>query len=163
MEKIELLKVNIKNNRIDYKFEISDALKRFFTSPISFWVEYEEDLSSVPESIACIPFVENMLPLAWVTDAELIIPKLDEDYFRSIPETRKAFTEIYPHFGLKGKLVCNETEKNLSPNLPEDGSRKATSFFSGGAAGPSGRRPNKTLLGVLLKNSYQEENHGRTF
>ena len=61
--KIVVDKVKITSNRIEVIYTIEGEINKYFNQDEKcFWVEYTENISSVPESIAVIPFVCNVLP-----------------------------------------------------------------------------------------------------
>lgn len=130
MEKIIVRDVILKQNRIEYEVELSDYIAGAFNQPFEYWIEYDENIESVPKSIAIIPFVCNVLPIVWVADAELYVPEIDEDFLLSLEKTKKAYIDMYPDIGFKGKLSAGKVIKN--EKLFHNKKRKATAFFSGG-------------------------------
>ncbi|QIX18331.1 hypothetical protein FOB32_22670 [Burkholderia multivorans] len=93
-----------------------------------FFIEYDENVESVPESIAVIPFLCNVLPIAWMYDAEIIVPELDEDFFESIPGFKRGYEGMYRNVDLKGRVTPGRLVKN---ELPEN-AKGSLVFFSGG-------------------------------
>lgn len=126
MESIMLDKLMIHQNRVDYYFTPSKGLEKYFKHHILF-VEYDVNISDVPESILVIPFVANMMPLLWLTDSILWIKDIDRTFYDAIPRIKYAYQEIYPHFTLKGTIVPAKTTENIY--VPE---REAIQLFSGG-------------------------------
>lgn len=130
MERIIVRDVIFKRNRIEYKVELSDGIAGAFNNPFEYWIEYNENVESVPASIAIIPFVCNILPIVWVADAELCVSEIDEEFLFSLEDTKKAYTDMYPNIEFKGKLTVGKHIKNEKTFKNEK--RKATAFFSGG-------------------------------
>lgn len=81
MEKIIVSDVILNLNRIEYATQMSEGIANAFQKPFEYWIEYNENVESVPVSIAIIPFVCNVLPIVWVADAELYLPEIDEDFY----------------------------------------------------------------------------------
>lgn len=44
------------------------------------FLEYNYDISDIPNSILAIPFVSNVIPLVWITDSTILINELDESF-----------------------------------------------------------------------------------
>lgn len=128
MASISVDSVCVKSHRIEVLFEVSDDLRKYFSPMESvFWLEYSEDISKVTPSIAVIPFVCNVLPIVWLTDAKLIIPEIDQTFFNSIIEFKQGYIDMYPMLEFKGKV---EATKVVMNTYCCNGGKAA--FFSGG-------------------------------
>lgn len=108
-------------------FSLSANLNRYFNEPHLFRVEYSQDISGVPEGILVIPFITNVLPIIWLTDAVLHVPRLDRVFYDSIPEIKKGYADMSPMLTFKGRVEVGELEEHdVSP------SEQVAAFFSGG-------------------------------
>lgn len=127
--KNEITVNSIKNDghKIKYYYSVSGDWTNVFNLNEDFCIEYSCDISSVPDSIAIIPFLANVLPMAWVCNAQINIPVCDYDFYYSIPEFEKGYIDMYPMIELKGNLISEKLEKN---SLKKDNGSMA--FFSGG-------------------------------
>ena len=126
MEEIILHKV-VKNEKcISYEFAVTDGLKNYFSAK-SFIIEYPENIETVPDAIAAIPFVCNVLPIVWLTNSALQIKELDKAFYECIPNVRNGFETMFPESTFSGKV---DVEKILTCEIPGNGSSAA--FFSGG-------------------------------
>lgn len=119
--------VIITNNRIDYKYSVEGEVQEAFNNKEKFFVEYNYNISNMPESIAIIPLICNILPIIWLFDAEVYIKSCDEDFFNSIEEFKKGYIKMYPDLEFKGKIFAEKLVKN---SITE--SNGAICFFSGG-------------------------------
>ena len=117
----------IMGNRINYTYHISGEWKEAFLPDKEFFIEYSCDISSVPESIAVVPLLSNLLPVAWVYDAEIIVPSCDRDFYESIDMFKQGYKDMYPMLEFKGKVTADNLEKNVVSK--QDG---VAAFFSGG-------------------------------
>ena len=54
---------------ITIEFAVGDELEQYFKTNI-FQIEYSVDILDVPYGLAVIPFVCNVLPIVWLTDAK---------------------------------------------------------------------------------------------
>lgn len=125
---IKIEKVNIKENIIGVDYTVSEDLQKYFNMENKFKIEYGENIEDVPEEIAIIPFVSNVLPIIWLTNSTLEIENIDANYFKSIEETRKAFEQMYPKVEWKGKI---EVKKRIQRKR-STGEERNSIFFSGG-------------------------------
>lgn len=132
MERIELKNIEIKGNTIQYKYSVTETLKQYFSLGVPFKIEYSIkdlplDISEIPNSILAVPFVCNVLPIVWLTDAELIVPELDKDFYESIPEFKQGYIDMHKDASFKGIVSVGKVVENI----PAVTGRSA-SFFSGG-------------------------------
>jgi len=117
----------ISGNRIDYAYRVEGEWADAFQPEEAFFIEYGCDISSVPEGVAVVPLLANLLPMAWVHDAEIAVPVCDRDFFGSIEDFKRGYAEMYPMLEFKGKLTAGALEECR----PESGGG-ALAFFSGG-------------------------------
>ncbi len=127
---IKLNTIKITKNRVDFFYTVSEEIKKFFSSDLNFFYEYPEqyDLSRVPKSILAIPFVMNMMPLVWISNTELLVNRLDYDFYDSLQYVLTGFKRVHPDVAFCGKLTVKQLEKN---EYEVDHEKKAL-LFSGG-------------------------------
>lgn len=123
----------IKKTKIEQKiitnyYEVYGEWKQFFLDDREFVVEYSCSIGNVNPSIANIPFITNILPMAWLFDAELFIEEIDDDFFQCLPELKSGYMNMYPDMKFKGKVSPKRVVVNEKLNI--DGS---ACMFSGGA------------------------------
>lgn len=126
MSKIVLNRVDKHANTLRYDFSVSLELDVYFSGK-PFIIEYPESVEEVPDAVAIIPFVCNVLPIVWLTDSELILPDLDESFYKCIPNVKKGYEEMFPESVFAGKI----TVKQISACVKASSGRTAA-FFSGG-------------------------------
>ena len=133
MKKLDIIlsQIERKGHLVNYHFTVSRELEKFFKSDTLF-VEYDRDVTDVPDSILSIPFVSCLLAFSWVLDCNLWVREIDKTFYEYVPRIRDAYREIYDHFPLKGRfapaiLVNNELRSD------ETTKSKALLLFSGGA------------------------------
>ena len=126
MDGVILKDIKISNNHVDYHFEATGILKPYFSTDTMF-IEYQEDMSMVPESILAAPFVANIIPLMWATNTVMWVKELDQTFYDSILRVHDAYQRLYSHFPLKGNLIpANFVDNQL------DVKRESLLLFSGG-------------------------------
>lgn len=127
-KKIIVDKVKITSNRIEVNYTIEGEINKYFNHEEKcFWAEYTEDISSVPESIAVIPFVCNVLPIAWLSDAELVVNELDEEFYHSLFEVKHGYMLLSRMLEFKGKVTVNHIINNRY-----EPTKQSAVLFSGG-------------------------------
>lgn len=141
MKEDNILKINDmtikKGNRIVYDYEYSGIWKKVLTSN-KFFIEYDFDVSNVPDSIKVIPFLSNILPIAWYFNATILIDEIDKKFWDSLPHILEGYKEMYPDinfgFNIKANTIVDNTENNY---------KNVGTLFSGGVDSFS------TLLGHI--------------
>lgn len=127
MNIIELTAVNKKNKSLTYSFSVSEELEQFFSNK-DFIIEYPESMEAVPDTIAAIPFVCNVLPIIWLTNSTLVIPELDKAFYECVPEVKQGYQDMYPETELKGALKVGKIIPCEFKAVPQ----KSALFYSGG-------------------------------
>ena len=126
MKSIVLDKISVKSNLVEYHFSCSKELDKYFTTKTMF-IEYEESIENVPNSILTVPFVNCILGLVWMSDSVLFVDEIDRTYYESIASLKRAYEELHEYPGLKGLIV---------PSIIVDNKIKQSSnsmlFFGGG-------------------------------
>lgn len=132
MEKIELKNLRVVDNTIEYEYEVSVGLLRYFKNPLTkYTMEFQLNgtscsISDVPEGVLTVPFVCNMLPLAWLADATLYVNRLDFDFYQCMDNLKQGYIQMYPEAKFLGSVDIGSIEKNKT-----EGERIGL-FFSGG-------------------------------
>ncbi len=127
MNRIIIQSPLVAGNRISYCYQLEGEWTEAFHTNEDFFVEYACPIEGVPEGIAIIPLMCNVLPMAWVYDAEIVVPCLDEEFYRSIPEFKKGYEEMYPRVPFGGKINVSRVQANVPQK-----SGNTAAFFSGG-------------------------------
>lgn len=126
MDGVILKKIKVDGNHVDYHFEVTGILKPYFTTDTMF-IEYQEDMSIVPESILAAPFVAFIIPLMWVTNTVMWVKELDQTFYDSILRVRDAYQRLYSHYPLKGIII---PAKFIDNHM--DVKRESLLLYSGG-------------------------------
>ncbi|SME32064.1 hypothetical protein BACERE00185_04157 [Bacillus mobilis] len=127
MNTIILDEIVVKNNRVDYFFSVKGNLQKYFKINNHMFLEYNYDISDIPNSILAIPFVSNVIPLVWITDSTILINELDESFYECLNNIKTAYQNMFPSVRFKGSIVVDKIIDNTyTPEL------EAASLFSGG-------------------------------
>ncbi len=117
MNKIIVTSISCTGKRIEVRFAVEGEIQKYFNTDI-FWAEYSEEISITPEGIAVIPFVCNVLPIVWLTDANLELPELDSDFFNSIEKFKQGYINMYPMLTFKGEVKTSRLFKSETTTPP---------------------------------------------
>lgn len=127
MTQISIIAINVNRNKLSVEFDVSEDLLNYFSNEKTFEVEYSEDISNVPDGILIIPFVCNVLPIVWLTDATLLLPVLDKTFYDSIPDIKNGYVNMSPMLTFKGDVIVEKLQKN-----EYTATHQTAAFFSGG-------------------------------
>ncbi|HZK39613.1 MAG TPA: hypothetical protein VFD23_05625 [Clostridia bacterium] len=127
MSKIKLNSIDVTGNRVLFDYSVSDNIKKYFNLQEPFFIEYDEDISTLPAAILTIPFLANFLPIAWVTNSVLWAEFADKNFVDNIETIKQGYIDMFPHASLCGSLVIQNIV-DCSYNKTD----KTAAFFSGG-------------------------------
>lgn len=81
----------------------SDTIQYYYR-PIGRWqkcfklnryhVQYSEPINNVPESILCLPFIGNVLPLTWLFNAKIKCESIDKNFFDYLKYVKNSFADM---------------------------------------------------------------------
>lgn len=99
------------SNSIEVRFSYSENISKFFRQDFQKikYIKLDYDLSKIPDGIAIIPFVSNVLPIIWFFDLKLIVNEIDKNFYESIADIKKGYELLFPFIDFKGEI----TSKNL--------------------------------------------------
>ena len=126
MEEIVLKQISKIDNVISYDFSVSEGLAGYFSGK-PFVIEYPENIESVPDAVAAVPFICNVLPIIWLTDSVLRVKELDKAFYECIPNVRRGYETMFPESAFAGKVAV---DRIVPYDKPSKGGSAA--FFSGG-------------------------------
>lgn len=125
--RIILQDVIITGGKIEYKYELSGAISNYFNEDHPLVIEYSENMEEVPQGVAVIPFLTNVLPIVWLSNARILIEEVDQRFFNSIDEFKKGYEQMYPDVKFQGELIAKQV---IDYGRPSSG--RTAAFFSGG-------------------------------
>ncbi|WP_239540645.1 hypothetical protein [Spongiivirga citrea] len=126
MLKLDQIELVENNTRFNYRYTTKSGAAKYFKTTNLFYAKYDRDISSVPESLAVIPFLSNVITIAWFAGFNIYVNEVDEDFYKSIQELRNVFQKWYPNKKLNGELKA----KNLVKNTLDK--NNTAMLFSGG-------------------------------
>lgn len=128
MENIILINdVKKTEKRLEVNWEIKGEIAEAIDLSCPLFFEYSKEIAAVPDSIAVIPFICNVLPMVWIYDARLIIKELDSSFYSCISNIKKGYQEMYPEAELKGSITVEKLVENAFTS-----EQQRAVLFSGG-------------------------------
>jgi hypothetical protein len=131
----------IKNrNSILYEFDYSNNLRTYFNPQEQFFIDYDIDkansnistsefyLDKIPDGVLVIPFLCNVLTIAWVLNATIHVNEIDRNFYESIPEFKKGYEKMYPLVDFSGDIIA----RKITDHAAIFSGGGTASFFSGG-------------------------------
>ena len=115
MIKLHQIQYKEEGKKILYEYTIESSIQKYFNPEQPFYTKYGIDVSNVPDSIAVIPFLANVMPIAWFVGFDVYVPEVDETFFNSLTSLKEEFNKYYPDKNFKGslkvgKLITNEIQ-----------------------------------------------------
>lgn len=122
----------VKQNRLEYSYTIEGEWSRYFESANPMWTEYSQPVDQIPDSIAVLPLIGNVIVLASLMDADIYVDEIDRDFYECIEEFIEGYDNIMPdHVHFKHRDIVHARKIVDSP-LAENGLEENLLFFSGG-------------------------------
>ncbi len=132
---MKYFKINkiIKNkNIIKYEYEYSKELAKYFNENDKFFIEYiaepKINTEEIPDSVAVIPLLGNVLPIIWICNANLYVDELDKTFYDRLEYIKSGYKKIWKKLKFRGKITVNKVISNNSDKIGAP-----VSFFSMGA------------------------------
>ncbi len=113
-------------NKLIFHYQISGEWKKFFGEE-EFFVEYDQEIKDVPDSIKIIPFLCNVLPIAWISQAEIQVQSIDLHFEQCTKELIAMYQKMYPNLSMDFNLIAKQKEENINHEPA-----KRAMLFSGG-------------------------------
>jgi len=105
----------LKNRLLLFPFYYSKNIQRFFWSNM-YYVEYDKDIHEVCKSILYIPFISNIITVAWAIGADIYVKELDKNYLESLEEIKSVMTEWYPQLPFSTNIYVDNVVSNKFNN-----------------------------------------------
>ena len=118
MDSIRIGQIRVEKNGIRADIMIHGKVREAFYDKkrTVFSYDVNVDLTGLPESMAAVPVLGFILPIAWIYDAVIEVESLDRDFYESIPSFKKGYIDMYPEIDFRGEvkarhIVANEGRK----------------------------------------------------
>lgn len=113
----------LSSDTIRSRITVSRGLEKYFRH-YDFWSRYDARIVD-NKSILDIPALSVVLPIAWVTGADVHVHELDRTFARSMNSVHREYKEMYPRLPFTTRLVADRLVDN------KFASRDVALLFSG--------------------------------
>lgn len=114
-----------KDNEICVRFSASGEWKKYILCN-EITNRYDHNIEDVPDSVAVIPTISNLLPVAFVYHLSISVKELDDEFKKSINKILDGYKGMYPDMDLEAIVNIDKVVKNAPAK------NKCASLFSGG-------------------------------
>ena len=115
---------SLTDNTLVSTVTVPRRLEKYFHS-LKMVASYDVPLRA-NRSILSIPFVSNILPLAWLTGTDVHVETLDRTYVEAMTAIKHEFNLMYPRGEFKTKITSDDLVENQTD------SQETACLFSGG-------------------------------
>lgn len=112
--------------KICYDYNIDKPFAKYFNLDNPYYSKYDIDVSQIPNSIAIIPLLSNVMPIAWFVGFDVYVDEVDETFYNALINLKAEFTKYYPNKKLSGELKAKSLVQNTINGT------KSALLFSGG-------------------------------
>lgn len=126
MNRLRIKQIRKAGNRLTVEICKEGLWKRYIQDDV-FWAEYSVDITSTPDAILIVPFLGNVLPIAWKYNLGIEVDELDKSFYDNLNKVLDGYKKMYPSYSFDGYLDV----KRIIDNSNID-SKKEVCFFSGG-------------------------------
>lgn len=130
MNKLYVTAVKSEQDSVEICYRVEGDWSSYFSELRAMKIQYSTSIEQVSNSIKIIPFICNILPLVWLTNADVYIDEIDSDFFYHIQDIKKGYMKMYPSLTFLGNIIPKQIENNKNNYSTGDGS--SACFFSGG-------------------------------
>ena len=74
-------KIIKKQNKIEYDYEANGKWKELLNMDEKMYIEYDMNIEKVPDSIATVPFLCNVLPISFVFNLGIFVDEIDKSFY----------------------------------------------------------------------------------
>jgi hypothetical protein len=133
---------SLSSGMLTSQITVSKSLRKYFRN-LSFFSSYDADIVA-NTSILDIPVLSIVLPLAWITGADVWVDELDRTFGASMEALQQEYRRMYPAGPFMTKLVADKLFDN------KHASEKAALLFSGGLDATYSLFSNMNLKPILI-------------
>ncbi|MGN1020073.1 MAG: hypothetical protein ACI4O7_06840 [Aristaeellaceae bacterium] len=120
------------SQRFEYDYAVEGEWTRCFDPAQPMWVEYSLPVAHVPDSVAVLPLIGNVIVLASLMDADIYVEEIDRDFLQCIEEFIDGFDTVMPeHVHFKHEDIVHAKRVVDTPLADKDREGNLL-FFSGG-------------------------------
>lgn len=112
---------------IVYQYEVGAAIVKYFNKKEKLFASYDLPVDQIPPSIAVIPLLANVMPIAWFAGFDVHVDEVDADFNDALDKIRIEMAKHHPNLSAATtRLHYKNLVKN---NIPKE---NTAMLFSGG-------------------------------
>ena len=119
MNIMRIQKINrVGENRFEYAYSVEGEWSIYFEASNAMWVEYSKKVSYIPDSIAVLPLIGNVIILASLMNAEIYVDEIDKDFYECTEKFIQGFDNLFKAVFLNVLYIVSSTSistKGLAP------------------------------------------------
>ena len=128
MSEITIGRVDVDGETLRCPVSYDRPLRRFFTGR-EFVADYDVVIDEIPESVAVIPVLAHVCPVAWANGADVRVRSVDAEFLESLRVVGDELVDMYPEFMEGGTIHVGEA---VEDDPPKEGAEGSAMLFSGG-------------------------------
>lgn len=109
---VNKIEVSEEGRKISYDYSVSSEIAKYFKKKEPFYLHYQEDISTVPDSLKIIPLLASVMPIAWFVGFDVYVDEIDETFHNSLKELKKEFEIHFPEIKPNTQLHYKKLQKN---------------------------------------------------
>jgi len=141
---IRLHDLQAKGNRLRCDYTLTKNLERYIRRG-RLEMSYDLSVEDIDDSIAYIPFVASVLPLAYLSGGDISVPTLDAEYLKSVLLIQDQLKAWRPRVPFRTRIAAAETKAN---SFAAGG--KGGLLFSGGLDSTASYLLHKNFVSTLI-------------
>lgn len=129
MNRMIVTEIHKTGTKIAYDYKVEGEWEKYFNLHLPFFSEYDYDITGIPDSIALLPLIGNVLVLASIVNAQIVVEELDRSFYSGINDILDGYASMSRHIHFHRDII---RYSRLIDNAPYNTGEKAAMFFSGG-------------------------------
>lgn len=128
MNKISITIESIEKYKVIASYKTEGIVGTYINQNEIPFLEFQTDISEVPKSVLIIPFLANILPIAWIFNSIIDTPEVDKIFLNNLDKIENGYKNMYP--GLEWfntNIITKSIDNTDIPSKINSGL-----FFSGG-------------------------------
>lgn len=128
MSEIVIHDSKLTGRRLISRVTVSKRLEKYLKS-FELFANYDTDIYA-NTSVLNIPLLSTVLPLAWLTGADIFVEELDKRYKEAMDALKHEFMRMYPKAPFTTNIMANSLVDNKIENINSE--ERTAQLFSGG-------------------------------
>ena len=93
---IKNIRIKRHNNIFEYNYEMDKETEKYMHMDNKLKIEYDINISKVPDEIAVIPFITGILPMIYLENIKIYVDCIDKDFLKAFKQIREGYKKMLP-------------------------------------------------------------------